>query len=402
MNAKGGLKFIGGKWSWLCSGLIIVILVSGCQKEEKSEDIIRANQMLRTILDLYDAGYKNLFNETYPYQETNKVSYLADTDTLQGKRVAYLWPTSGLFSGVNALLKATGDATYADLLGNAIIPGLENYYDGTRKPACYQSYITQAGESDRFYDDNIWLAIDFLEAFKLTSNKEYLERSKQLWEFVLSGWDNQLRGGIYWCEQKKRTKNTCSNAPAAVLAFKLFETTRDSIFFNRGLEIYNWTKTNLQDSADYLYYDNISLEGRLAERKYTYNTGQMLQSSAILYKLTGEEKYLDEAQKIAHSAINYFTEEFTTPEGKTIRLLKDNDNWFNVILFRGYGELFHVTNDPEYIKVFQNNLDYLWNHVRNSDGLFSKGWAAQQNETHKWLLDQACMVEIFASISQLQ
>jgi uncharacterized protein YyaL (SSP411 family) len=128
----------------------------------------------------------------------------------------------------------------------------------------------------------------------------------------------------------------------------------------------------------------------------------MLQASAILYKLTGEEKYLNEAQKIARSAINFFTEEFTTPEGKTIRLLKDNDNWFNVILVRGYEELFHISNDPEYINVFQNNLDYLWNHVRNSEGLFSKGWGANNEDVPRWLLDQACMVEILAAISQFQ
>ena len=100
-----------------------------------------------------------------------KVTYLASTDTVTKDKVAYLWPTSGLFSGVNALLKTTRDNKYQALLQEKIIPGLECYYDTTRTPACFQSYISEAGHSDRFYDDNIWLGIDFLETYRLTGNK---------------------------------------------------------------------------------------------------------------------------------------------------------------------------------------------------------------------------------------
>ena len=75
---------------------------------------------------------------------------LAGADTLQGRRVAYLWPTSGLFTAVNMLLHSSGDEKYEDLLDTLIIPGLENYYDTSRKPECYKSYIVQAGRSDRF------------------------------------------------------------------------------------------------------------------------------------------------------------------------------------------------------------------------------------------------------------
>ncbi|MEZ5104019.1 MAG: glycoside hydrolase family 76 protein [Draconibacterium sp.] len=203
--------------------------------------------------------------------------------------MAYLWPTSGVFSGVNALLKSTGNSKYSTMLVEKVLPGLQHYFDDTRKPVCYQSYIAEAGESDCFYDDNVWLAIDFCEAFQITKEQKYLEQSIQLWQFIISGWDDKLGGGIYWCEQKKQSKNTCSNAPASVLAFQLFEATNDSTYFNWGLKIYEWTKQNLQDSTDYLYFDNKNLEGKVDKRKYTYNSGQMLQSAALLYKLTGKK-----------------------------------------------------------------------------------------------------------------
>jgi hypothetical protein len=379
--------------------IIGLTALSGFQGRPKNENLIRAEATLKQIFSLYDAGHGHLFYETYPYKPDNKVSYLADDDTVTVPRVAYLWPTSGVFSGVNALLKATGGKRYLKLLENNILPGLEQYYDSLRKPAAYQSYITKAGISDRYYDDNIWLALDFCEAYKLTGKQEYLEKSINLWHFVLSGWDKKLDGGIYWCEQKKRSKNTCSNAPASVLAFKLFEVTGDSSFFKWGTSIYNWTKINLQDSTDYLYFDNKSLTGKTDLRKYTYNSGQMLQSSAMLFKLSGNKTYLEEAQHIAKSVIDHFTEDFTTGDGEKIRLFRNTGNWFNSILFRGYVELFRIDGNYQYIAIFRDNMDYVWNNVRNKDGLFSKDWKGLKEDEFKSLLDQAALVEIWAILS---
>lgn len=381
--------------------MFLMTAIVGCTEKQSSPDLSRAEQTLDTLFNLYKVGYDHLFNETYPYHEGDKVTYLAGEDTLQGKRVAYLWPTSGVFSGVNALLKATGNQKYADILQEEILPGLENYYDDKREPFCYQSYIMQAGQSDRFYDDNIWLSIDFCESYQLTGKKEYLQKSLQLWQFIMSGWDDELNGGIYWCEQIKKSKNTCSNAPASVLALRLFEATRDSSFFDKGLEIYDWTKTNLQDSSDYLYFDNKSLTGKISEAKYTYNSGQMIQAAALLYKFTGEEKYLTEAQNMAFSSIKYFTRDFQTATGKKIHLFKNTGNWFNAILFRGYAELYQLDKNPQYITIFQDNLDHLWNSAKSKEGLFSKEWTGEKEDEYKWLLDQASLVEIWASLYDL-
>jgi len=379
-----------------------VLIFSGFQEKAAENDLIRAKATLQQIFSLYNSGHHHLLNETYPYKQDNKASYLAGDDILTGRRVAYLWPTSGVFSGVNALLKTTSEKQYRQLLETDIWPGLEQYYDSVRKPACYQSYIVSVGKSDRFYDDNVWLALDFCESYMLTKKPEYLRKSIETWQFVLSGWDEQLGGGIYWCEQKKHSKNTCSNAPASVLAFKLFEATRDSVYFNWGIRIYNWTKANLQDSTDYLYFDNKNLSGKIGRAKYTYNSGQMLQAAAMIYKLTGKKAYLEDAQHIARSAVNYFTEEFTTAEGKRIRLFKNTGNWFNAILFRGYTELYRLDGNAEYIGIFRDNMDQLWNHIRDKNGLFSKDWKGQKDDPYKWLLDQASLVEIWGTLAEMK
>lgn len=382
--------------------LFAILLFPPIQGMSENKDLIRAQTTLQQIYRLFDAGHNQLLNETYPYKPDNKASYLAGDDTLKGRRVAYLWPTSGVFSGVNALLKTTGDKQYRRTLENVVVPCLDQYYDAKRQPACFQSYIASAGKSDRFYDDNVWLALDFCESYMLTKNKDYLKKSVETWQFILSGWDDQIGGGIYWCEQKKHSKNTCSNAPASVAAFKLFEATGDSAYFNWGLKIYKWTKTNLQDTTDYLYFDNKNLSGKIGRQKYTYNSGQMLQSAAMLYKLTGDNVYLQEAQQIAKSAISYFTEDFTTADGRKIRLFKNTGNWFNAILFRGYVELYRLDGNAQYINLFRDNMDQLWYHTRDKNGLFSKDWKGQEDDKYKWLLDQASLVEIWATLAELK
>jgi len=146
---------------------------------------------------------------------------------------------------------------------------------------------------------------------------------------------------------------------------------------------------------------NIKMNGKVDSAKYTYNSGQMLQAAALLYKLTGEKNYLSEAQKIAKSAILHFTKDFTTPEGKQIRLFKNTGNWFNTILFRGYAELYRLDKNPEYIQIFQDNLDQLWNHVRDKNGLFGKDWTGKDKPKYQWLLDQASLVELWATMAEL-
>lgn len=108
-----------------------------------------------------------------------------------------------------------------------IKPGLDLYWDTTRQPECYQSYPAFAGQNDRYYDDNDWVAIDFCDYYAVTKNKEYLKKAIALHDYIYSGWSDELGGGIYWCEQKKESKNTCSNAPATVLCMKLYKLTKD-------------------------------------------------------------------------------------------------------------------------------------------------------------------------------
>jgi hypothetical protein len=354
----------------------------------------RAEQTLDAIYKNYSVLNTCLLRETFPFDDKYTADYLASED--QSKRpnpYSYLWPFSGTFSAVNALCNSSGDAKYPDMLENKVLPGLEEYFDTLRAPAGYASYINQASVSDRFYDDNVWLVIDFAEAYLKSGKKIFLDKAEKTWLFVISGWDDKIGGGIYWTEQKKTSKNTCSNAPSVVAAMKLFESTNKKNYLNYAIKIYDWTKMNLQDTTDYLYFDNIGLNKQIDRTKYSYNSGQMLQGAVLLYNETKDDKYLTDAVRIAESCFNMFFTDFDT-----CRILKSGNVWFNAVMMRGFIELYHVDKNRKYIVAFRKSLDYAWEHARDANGLFNRDFSGKKKDKNKWLLTQAAMVEMYARL----
>ena len=387
--------------------LISLLFTYGCKtlgknsKNYSEDSLVIADSILYNILDLYDVPEHGLLSETYPLNPNHQVSYLAE-GTIQRKEqeVSFLWPYSGIISGVISLYKETNDSKYLSLLEERLLPGLELYWDISRIPFSYQSYPTFAGKSDRFYDDNVWLALDFCSLYESTENSVYLHRAKDLYTFIYSGWTDELGGGIFWSEQRRKSKNTCSNAPAAVLGIKLYEITNEQVYLEKAIETYDWTKHNMLDSADYVYWDNISLEGKIDKRKYTYNSGQMIEAGVLLYNHTKNKDYLIDAQKTALGTHQFFAKTKQTINGE--QLFFPDSPWFNVILFRGLKALYSVDRNPTYVNTLKRNAKYAWLHSKDSSELFGNDWCKVNEKEFKWLLDNACMVELFSQLSTIE
>lgn len=385
--------------------LIFVWGCVGCSSEKPqatlSEQFIsRAVQTLDSLYTHYRVPDTCLLREYYPLKIDYSSAYSV-SGYQEYNPYSYLWPYSGTFSAVCAVWEATQDAHYEDVLKHQVLPGLQAYYDDGRLPAGYASYIDKEPVPARFYDDNIWVGINFMEVYRLTGENKYLQQALRIWHFVESGMDDQLDGGIYWCEQERTTKNACSNAPGAVLALKLYLATGDKAFLNQGKILYHWVQQYLQDPSDCLYFDHITLDREVCKAKYAYNSGQMMQAAALLYLLTGQTQYLSDAQCIAENCYQYFFSTFS-PEGMSpFRLLKDGDVWFTAVMLRGFIELYRVDGNRVYLECFRRNLDYAWEHAREENGLFGTDFSGRKKETDKWLLTQAAMVEMYARMASV-
>ena len=355
-----------------------------------------ADSILSNVLNLYQTN-DGLLTETYPVNPDQKITYLAGGTQQNGTlKASFLWPYSGMMSGCVALYKATGNKKYKKILEKRILPGMEQYWDNSRLPACYQSYPTKYGQHGRYYDDNIWIALDYCDYYQLTHKPASLEKTVALYQYIYSGWSDEMGGGIFWCEQQKEAKHTCSNAPSTVLGVKLYRLTKDAKYLEKAKEMYAWTKKHLCDPTDHLYWDNINLKGKVSKEKYAYNSGQMIQAGVLLYEETGDEQYLHDAQQTAAGTDAFFRTK-ADKKDPTVKVHKDMA-WFNVILFRGLKALYKIDKNPAYVNAMVENALHAWENYRDENGLLGRDWSGHNKEQYKWLLDNACLIEFFAEI----
>ena len=182
---------------------------------------------------------------------------------------------------------------------------------------------------------------------------------------------------------------------------KLYNLTKNNAYLEQAKKTYDWTKNSLRDPEDFVYWDNVRLDGSVDKAKYTYNSGQMIQAGVLLYQQSGDKAYLKDAQETARGAYQRFTEVRKAVDGTATRFYTASP-WFNVILLRGLTALYEVDHNPEYIRTMADNARYAWDHTRDVNGFLDNDWTGIKTKEHKWLLDNACMVELFSEINNIK
>ena len=298
------------------------------------------------------------------------------------RQYTYLWAYCAMYQAANEIEKLQPKANLMD----PMLKLMYAYYDPAPPAAGFSDYIMKLKPGTRYYDDNEWIGITALDAYARTNKKSDLALGKEMYDFVMSGYDQTLGGGVYWKEGSTSSKNTCSNGPGALVALQMYQATKNKAYLDTALAIIKWTNSKLQ-TPEKLYWDNISVkDGKIAKAILSYNTGTMLESYVYLYEITGEKKYLDEANSIADASLPFFY-----GSGK----FRD-DYWFNAVLLRGYQHLLKYNKDTKYIMGFKKCLDSSINYEKNENGLFTG------RDGVKNLVDQGGMLEILARYAWME
>ena len=110
----------------------------------------------------------------------------------------------------------------------------------------------------------------------------------------------------------------------------------------------------------------------------------MLQSAALLYQITNNKTYLQEAERIATAAREHFYKNSKLP----------GNYWFNAVLLRGFQELYQINGNKQQLQFFYNDAERVWNNEKDRDNLIGTRKA-------KSLIDQAAMLEIYARLVEM-
>lgn len=262
----------------------------------------------------------------------------------------FMWGNGVMFSALAAA--ARHDPPIWLPVMRKFFRALDRYWDDKAKVPGYEPAPTAGNGHDKYYDDNAWMVLTFLEAYEMTRDTAYLRRARQTLEFVWSGWDDQAGGGIWWHEQHKDgSKNTCSNAPAAAGCFALAKFLRGDdarLWVERGGRIADWTVAKLQN-PDGLYADNLKVaDGRVNRGTLTYNTGLMIRALLGRHAHTGNEADLREAIRIGKAAAGLLDRRGTA--------YRDPPKWAHLMVEADLA-LFRKTGDQTFMQRANNNGD---------------------------------------------
>lgn len=264
----------------------------------------------------------------------------------------YVWLQGVQFSNLVAAARAE-PAVYGPILDKYFV-ALDQYWDSQVKIPGYEAAPTKGNGHDKYYDDNAWLVITFLEAYETNHDPRYLARAEATLQFVLSGWDEALGGGIWWHqEHKDGTKNVCANGPAAVGCLRMAkcQPEQSKQLIETARKIVNWTVGALQDK-DGLFDDRkVVATGEIKRGKLTYNSALMLRAMLGLYHHTGDKNYLEQAQRVAKAA-DWFQSQQTGVYRDAVR--------YSHFMIEADLELYRTTHEDYLMQRARKNVDALY------------------------------------------
>ena len=146
-----------------------------------------------------------------------------------------------------------------------------------------------------FFDDMEWMAIACIRGYQNYTIEPgvWLDEAKQLFEWIWGGWSDVEGGGIAWNSGSGiNSKNACSNAPAIIIAARLYQITGEQHYLDKAIMIHDWMLDHLR------FDDGFIKDGPNNERRgwaFTYNQGTWVGGLLELYKITRDEKYRETA-----------------------------------------------------------------------------------------------------------
>ena len=226
------------------------------------------------------------------------------------------------------------------LVENAAIAAPGATYEGIS----YYNAVA-GGTDDYYYDDNEWVCIQLLLGSRQLKDPGLLQAALANLEFLWTGWDDTLGGGIYWSSNYD-SKNACSNAPGAVAYLLAYQLTGNGEYLEKGKRIYNWMNAALREND--LFIDNIEVpSGRRNGWRGIYNQATMIYAGSLLFEITGEKEYYDLTEATVNATLPLMFRETADGEGGTQITMNSNPifkAWCVGWLARAYEKYFTV--DP--------------------------------------------------------
>lgn len=348
-------------WSML---VVNALIAAGCLKSKDDPAPPPSPGNGNVVYDwpkIADSGFAGLNN--YYWQAGQQ--YFAK-DNQGDATFHYWWNAHALDALVDKYLRTPDNAIAAQMI--ALLEGQKAKNNGSL--------------FNDFYDDMEWLALSCLRAYAATNNEVFREAAGLLWTEIKGGWNETMGGGIAWRKSQTYYKNTPANAPAAILAAKMYALTGNNDDLEWSKKIYTWLVNNLVDNSTGLVWDGINRQndGKIdKDWKFTYTQGVFIGAALELYLATNDEAYKSAALRTANFSI---TDPQMAPSGILKNENQGDGGLFKGILVRYLTELtvrgkLNESDRTKFAAFIENNGKSLWSKATvKPQVLFGPNWTS--------------------------
>ena len=319
--------------------LCLSIMATVCVATASAGDILSAKESARWADGLVDALIQNFwgasFKETPDRYYFNKKSDQADLGT------GDYWPQAHAIDVITDAYLRTGKKKYFRLY-DLWWQGMPRFNFGVREGGREKGDLWW----NPFVDDMEWHCLALIRIYEATKDTRYLNKARQVYsDWIWSQWspedEEPWHGGITWKTDVARSKNACSNGPAAIIAARLAQfasvdaanakNKSKAEYLDEAQRIYRWERKYLWNPENGAIYDNMNQQGNLGRFSLSYNQGTFIGAAVELYKLTGDASLLDDAIL----TVRYTTGEMSRRNGGVLSDATEGDGGlFHGIFYR--------------------------------------------------------------------
>ena len=222
-----------------------------------------------------------------------------------------------------------------------------------------------------YNDDLVWGCIALSRLYGFTGEERYLTVAKTNFDTVLSrGYDTALGGGLYWSVDRE-SKDACVNCPAVIAACLLGEYTGKDIYFDKAIALMEWVLSVFYTSGGGIK-SSVTVEGDENSWVGSFNQGTFIGGCLLLYRHTGEEKWLSYGNTAVKYTVAEMTEEGVIANGEAVRY-DHNLPGGKGILVRWLYRYAKALDRRELLGFLQHSLDVAYGN-RNEEGLIWTDW----------------------------
>jgi len=203
-----------------------------------------------------------------------------------------------------------------------------------------------------------------------------LKWPKTIFTTMTGGWDEICGGGVWW-DFTRGYKNAIPNELFLTLAARLYQRIpNEESYLTWAMREWEWFQQSGMINASHLINDGLHNCQNNGGPTWTYNQGVILGGLTDLYRITGEEGYLHEAESIADAVLTLLVND----EGILIEQCEatdcdSNGAQFKGIFMRNLGYLYQIGQNEAYQQFIRHNVDSLWQRARNEQNQIGVHWS---------------------------